>query len=539
MNILIFDDDISTVQMLINKINWNRLGIEKIYPAYSVSQAKDAFSQNPDIDIMLCDIEAPGGTGIDLLRWVREKSFSTENIFLTNHAEFSYAKEAIQLGCVDYIIKLSPLSVIEEAVQKAINRVKLNKMMLQYKFYEEYWAENHSVITEQFWKELLLQNSATDRNELEKMVTKRKVDVDLNEEYFITLISYARYQNTDGKFDDSSHRFIIKNFAVQIILDGLESGNIICIEKGTKKYLSLVLEKNIMEKIGTEQFKKNCNTFIEFCNANLGCNVNCYLGEYVRCEEAGLLEKKLDDIDLDNVCSVNKVFDIKEYGACRKKKEPAPPDTARWADMLKNDKKSVLFVSVKKYIEQAAKTSEIDAFFMNAFQKDFLQMVFSVLEQEHIQAHKLFSDEKSNLLFSHAVNSIYDMLKWVDFTVNRASDCINETRKLKTVIDRIKEYIEQNFNKDISRNDIASKFFLNPDYISRIFNKETGLSIPEYQARLRVSRAKELLKAGTSISEAAAFVGYDNFSYFSTVYKKFEGITPAEFRKKCRQRCER
>lgn len=533
MNILIFDDDISTVQMLKSTIDWGKLGINEIYHAYSINQAKDAFIQNTGIDLMLCDIEAPGGTGIDLLKWVREKSFNTENIFLTNHAEFSYAQEAIQLGCVEYIIKLSPLSMIEDAIQKAINKVKLNNLLHQYKFFEEYWTQNHNIITEQFWKELLLKNKAFDRNELENMAVKRKVDVDLNEKYLIALISYTRYQGLNEKLDDSSYLFVMKNIALQIILDEAKSANIIFIEKGTKTFFSLILEESRVEEIGTDRLKKKCSDFISFCNTNLECNVNCYIGYFVNCEEIGLLEKRLEDIDTDNVCSVNKVFDILEYENCCKQSSPVMPDTTEWAEMLKRDKKSPLFISVKNYIEEAAKMSEIDASFMNAFQQDFLQMVLSTLEQEHVQAHKLFSDDKSNMLYNHAVNSIYDMLRWVDFTINKASDCINEVRKLKTVIDKVKEYIEVNYNKDISRNDIANKFFLNPDYLSRTFNKETGVSIPEYQSRLRINKASHLLKAGMSISEAAALVGYDNFSYFSTVYKKIEGITPAEFRKKC------
>lgn len=521
--------------MLKSKIVWDRLDIDVIYQAYHISQAKEAFGKDPDIDIMLCDIEAPGGTGIDLLRWVREKSFGTENIFLTNHAEFSYAKEAIQLGCVDYIIKLSPLSVIEEAIRKATNKVKLNNLLCRYKFYEEYWAENHSMVMEQFWKELLLKNKAIDRSELESMVAKRKVEVDLNERYLVTLISYTRYQSLNEKLDDSSHLFVMKNIALQILLDEAKQGNVIFIDKGSKAYLSLILEESRAEKIGMDTFCKNCNAFISFCNANLECNVNCFIGQLVRCEELGLLENKLEDIDRDNVCFINKVFNASDYEKGRKKSDLALPDTAKWADMLKRDKKSPLFVSVKNYLEEAAKISEIDAFFMNAFQQDFLQMVFSVLEQEHVQAHKLFSDKKSKLLYNQAVNSLYDMLRWADFTINKASDCMNEVQKLKTVIDKIKEYIERNYNKNISRNDIANTFFINPDYLSRIFNKETGLSIPEYQSKLRINKAVQLLRAGTSISETAALVGYDNFSYFSTVYKKMEGITPVEFQKKCRQ----
>ena len=535
MNILIFDDDMSTVQVLKSTIDWGRLGISEIYQAYSINQAKDAFIQNPGIDIMLCDIEAPGGTGIDLLRWVREKSYGTENIFLTNHAEFSYAKEAIQLGCLDYIIKLSPLSVIEEAIQKAINKVKLNNLLQQTKFFEEYWAQNHSIITEQFWKELLMRNKNIDKSELEGMAGTRKVDIDLNEKYFVSLISYTRYQYLNEKLDDSSHRFVMKNIASQIIFDEVKSGDIIFIEKGTKTYLFLILEESKTKEIGIDKLKKNFSSFIAFCNANLDCNVNCYLGNSVYCDAIGMLEKKLEDIDLNNVCFINKVFDATECENSQKKNSPVLPDTAKWADMLRKTPKSQLFISVKNYIEDAAKMSEIDASFMNAFLQDFLQMVFSVLEQEHVQAHKLFSDEKSNLLYNHAVNSLYDMLRWVDFTINKASDYISEVRKLKTVMDQIKEYIELNYNKNISRNEIANKFFLNPDYLSRTFNKEMGMSIPEYQSKLRVNKASQLLKSGMSISEAAAFVGYDNFSYFSTIYKKIEGITPAEFRKQSQQ----
>lgn len=532
MNILIFDDDISTVQMLKNEIDWDRLGIHEIYPAYSVSQAKEVFSRNPKIDIMLCDIEAPGGTGIDLLRWVREESFPTENIFLTNHEEFCYAREAIQLGCVDYIIKLSPLAVIEEAIQKAINKVKLNNIQLRSMFYEEYWSDNHSIITEQFWKEVLQKNVMFSRNDIEAIVKKRKVDVDLNEEYLIVLISYARFQHLNEELDDSSLRFVMKNIILQLILNDEESGNIVYIEKGIKTYYSLVLEKSKVEKIGIDTLKKKCKDFIAFCNTNLECNVNCYFGSYVYCEEVGVLESKLENIDINNVCIVNNIFELNEYVCNKKLCKPDMPDITKWADMLKRDNKSELFISVKNYIEQTAKVFEINADFMDAFQQDFTQMLFSVLEQEHIQAHKLFSDEKSKILTNKAVNSVYDMLKWVDYSIAKASDCIKETRKMKSVIDEVKEYIELNFDKNISRNDIASRFYINPDYLSRIFNKETGLSIPEYQAKLRINKAVLLLQSGKSISETASLVGYDNYSYFSTVYKKFEGITPAEFRKK-------
>jgi two-component system, response regulator YesN len=72
---------------------------------------------------MLCDIEMPAESGLSLFRWVKKKGINVECIFLTAHADFIYAKEAIQLGGFDYILQPARYEDIEQAIVRAEEKI--------------------------------------------------------------------------------------------------------------------------------------------------------------------------------------------------------------------------------------------------------------------------------------------------------------------------------------------------------------------------------------------------------------------------------
>ena len=74
MNICIVDDDKYVVEKIVEGMEWKRWDIDGVYVAYNIKQAKDILSTR-QIDILLSDIEMPQGSGLELLEWVREKSF--------------------------------------------------------------------------------------------------------------------------------------------------------------------------------------------------------------------------------------------------------------------------------------------------------------------------------------------------------------------------------------------------------------------------------------------------------------------------------
>ena len=80
MTVLIVDDDQSMLQMLLATVDWDKLEIAEKRTALSAAAAKEVFRAEP-VDIMVCDIEMPGESGIELLSWVREQGYQTRNIF--------------------------------------------------------------------------------------------------------------------------------------------------------------------------------------------------------------------------------------------------------------------------------------------------------------------------------------------------------------------------------------------------------------------------------------------------------------------------
>lgn len=132
MTLLMVNDEKLTVEMIRESIHWENYGISKVYTAYDAAQGKKCIEENT-IDVLLCDIEMPGENGIELLRWVRSNNKQIECIFLTCHASFEYAQEAITLGCQDYILIPAKYEDIGAAVQKVVERILAHREDVRYR----------------------------------------------------------------------------------------------------------------------------------------------------------------------------------------------------------------------------------------------------------------------------------------------------------------------------------------------------------------------------------------------------------------------
>lgn len=94
------------------------------------------------------------------------------------------------------------------------------------------------------------------------------------------------------------------------------------------------------------------------------------------------------------------------------------------------------------------------------------------------------------------------------------------------------QFIKQNVEEDISRDDVASHVGLNPAYLSRLFKKETGVNLIDYLIETKLNRAKQLLDTtDMTVSMIAQQVGYSNFSHFTRMFRKRFEVNPQEYRK--------
>ncbi len=107
----------------------------------------------------------------------------------------------------------------------------------------------------------------------------------------------------------------------------------------------------------------------------------------------------------------------------------------------------------------------------------------------------------------------------------------SSVRRTQSAVGRAREYIDTNYGKDLSLDDVSRIVDISPYYFSKIFKEETGVNFIEYLTNVRIDHAKELLTGSDlSMKEICASIGYGDPNYFSRTFKKNVGVTPTEYK---------
>ena len=136
------------------------------------------------------------------------------------------------------------------------------------------------------------------------------------------------------------------------------------------------------------------------------------------------------------------------------------------------------------------------------------------------------------------IKSIEELCIWVVKVLDRFTESVYENRNIKNVdiIRKTRGFIRANFKKKIKLIDISKAICLSPYYLSHIFKRETGITLMEYLAKVRIEEAKYLLENTQWNTTRISFeVGYSDQSYFCKVFKKSEAISPFDYRKRMKR----
>ncbi|PYI57412.1 helix-turn-helix domain-containing protein [Paenibacillus flagellatus] len=117
--------------------------------------------------------------------------------------------------------------------------------------------------------------------------------------------------------------------------------------------------------------------------------------------------------------------------------------------------------------------------------------------------------------------------------IRHASLLVREVKEKRDhIIQFVYDYLENNYDKDITLDLVADKLNISRSYLSSYFKEKTGTYFVDYVNSVRIEQAKKLLlKPDIRIQDAALSVGYQNINSFNRMFKKFTGVTPSEFRK--------
>jgi two-component system response regulator YesN len=100
------------------------------------------------------------------------------------------------------------------------------------------------------------------------------------------------------------------------------------------------------------------------------------------------------------------------------------------------------------------------------------------------------------------------------------------------VIQNAIDYMEKHYQKKLSLEEVAENCYISPNYLSSLFSKEKNIRFSEYLIEIRLHHAVELLEdMKYSVAEIGQMVGYRDVGYFTQIFVKKYGITPAKYRK--------
>lgn len=150
----------------------------------------------------------------------------------------------------------------------------------------------------------------------------------------------------------------------------------------------------------------------------------------------------------------------------------------------------------------------------------------AILENLLVLANK--KSTHSELLVSQFLNSLVTRI----LTYNTDQQDI-DANAIANKIQQIKDYLDENFQKKIPLDKIADEFFISKYHMSREFKKAYGITIANYIIAKRVTHAKELLRfTNYQIEEIGKVCGIEDNSYFNKLFRKYEGLTASDYRKK-------
>lgn len=211
MNLLIVDDEYYTVESISNKIRTLRPDFFEIFCAYNLTQALEAFSAHP-IDLMICDIEMPGGSGLELLDQIRQAHYETVCIFLTAYAKFEYISRAMKLSSSDYLLKPLDDHALLEALDKACAQCEKQQKDRVNTLHANYWKESELPLAEQFFLDLLNGSISSAPSEVMDEIRYRRLNVELIHQPFCPLLIQTGQTNSFSPTDNRTlYEFALKN----------------------------------------------------------------------------------------------------------------------------------------------------------------------------------------------------------------------------------------------------------------------------------------------------------------------------------------
>lgn len=196
--------------------------------------------------------------------------------------------------------------------------------------------------------------------------------------------------------------------------------------------------------------------------------------------------------------------------------------------------KSGDFIKVEGILDRIFKHNFLDAFTSIQMAKCLTFDLVCTIIKAMDECGDLFLEQENPIEILLECKTVMEMKEVMLHILSKVCENVKMKKSNKTqqLGHLAAEFIKSNYHSlDLNISMVAEQFDMTPTYISKVFKEQTGEGMHDYINKIRLQRAKELLKYGkASISETAVKVGYSNSNALIRAFKKYEGTTPGQYR---------
>lgn len=524
--IMLADDEgivIDSLKFIIEKEFGDECIVEYAKTGRSVIELAEKF--RPDIAIM--DIQMPGINGIEAMKEIRQSNTTVHFIVMSAYDKFDYAKEAIKLGVLEYITKPMERSRIVSVLKRGMELVdkerekRSNDLLVKEKL-----ETVIPIIESGLIYNILLQEHFTEDIDNYKTI----LGFDKSQAYMIAVVS--------GDEQKGNHMTNAVGSSVKMQQHYQEVRE--CLKEYFDCVVGTVMANKLAVLVPYEKVKMDYNERIDLIEKSrelvrrmrkkTGISFRIGIGKVGKLEAMAESYNEALNALVITTGSVAHADDL-PIGCDYEGGYPIHLEKQLFQEVEKGEVNNAVATG-RSFFDWMAENNPDSIMEIRTKTLEF------VLWVEHIAYEKggmtyQFHSRQDYLTTVMGTTDMDELRKWFLDKIMAACQNILGKREEKSnsIIEMSQQYIRNNFDKDISLDDVSRAVNISPYYFSKIFKEGTGENFIEYLTGIRIEKAKELLSTTEySMKEICTMCGYSDPNYFSRSFKKNVGVTPTEYK---------
>lgn len=523
IRVILADDEPLIIKGLRKLIAWDQLDMEIVGQAYDGRELMEAIEVNHP-DIIISDISMPHMTGIEMIKEVNRRALPLKVIFISAYQEFSYAKDAIAFGAVDYLVKPLVKKELEHALSKAVSLISQEGEEERRKDKLELLEKRDQDEEMQEWFVRLTDGALSAEGEAYQLLRSEFV----GSMHSIGIVELDRSHDAAGRWPGQEQKLV--EFAVRNILNELITafGQGKVFHKNNQHVFVISHDRPEDAAALAEEMKEKILSYLKL-TVSIGvgrpvADIGVLANSYREAQQAlltkyfiGLNRVIIHSEDHLNLSGENELYAIRA--------EVIEGLISNAWDLASHAMERLLVsIGSATFGNPALAVSTC------------FSSVFSIIQEVKNSGVKIsgggfdIHDLQARLdkfdTFEEMKLGILTILQELHHRIDDKAG-----NKEKLLMSRIKLYIDEHYAEEVSLENVASIAFMNPYYFSSFFKKHMKQNFKQYLTEVRMKHAVRLLNTTTMmIYEVAESVGYNNARHFSDMFKKLHGKLPQEFR---------